>query len=67
MIQLNVQNRKRFTDSENRFMDAGRIGEGIVREFGMDRYTLLYLKCKTNKDILYSIGKTLLNVMWQPG
>ena len=52
MIQLNVQNRKRFTDSENRFMDAGRIGEGIVREFGMDRYTRLYLKWITNKDLL---------------
>ena len=28
--------------------------EGIVREFGMDRYTLLYLKWITNKDLLYS-------------
>ena len=58
MIQLNVQNRKRFTDSENRFMDAGRIGEGIVRESGMDRYTLLYLKWITNKDLLYSTGNS---------
>ena len=58
MIQLNVQNRKRFTDSENRFMDAGRRGEGIVRESGMDRYTLLYLKWITNKDLLYSTGNS---------
>ena len=29
-------------------------GEGIVREFGMDRYTLPYLKGITNKDLLYS-------------
>ena len=29
-------------------------GEGIVREIGMDMYTLLYLKWITNKDILYS-------------
>jgi hypothetical protein len=29
-------------------------GEGIVREFGMDMYTVLYLKCITNKDLLYS-------------
>ena len=70
---MNLQNRKRLTDLENELMVAGvqaegqGWGEGIVREFGMDRYTLLYLKCKTNKDILYSIGKTLLNVMWQPG
>ena len=29
--------------------------EGIVREFGMDMHTLLYLKWITNKDLLYSI------------
>ena len=34
-------------------MVAGR--EGIVREFGMDMYTLLYLKCVTYKDLLYLI------------
>ena len=26
----------------------------MVREFGMDVYTLLYLKWITNKDLLYS-------------
>ena len=34
------------------------MGEGIVREFGMDRYTLLYLKRMTNKDLLYSTGNS---------
>ena len=29
-------------------------GKGIVREFGMDMYTLLYWKWITNKDLLYS-------------
>ena len=29
-------------------------GEGIVRELGMDMYTLLYYKWITNKDLLYS-------------
>ena len=29
-------------------------GEGIVREFGMDMHTLLYLKRITNKDLLYN-------------
>ena len=33
-------------------------GEGIVREFGIDMYTLLYLKCITNKDLLYSTGNS---------
>ena len=32
----------------------GRMGKGIIREPGMDRYTLLYLKQITNKDLLYS-------------
>ena len=31
--------------------EEGR-GEGIVREFGMGMDTLLYLKWKTNKDLL---------------
>ena len=32
--------------------------EGIVREFGMVMYTLLYLKWITNKDLLYSTGNS---------
>ena len=32
--------------------------EGIVREFGVDVYTLLYLKWITNKDQLYSTENT---------
>ena len=34
----------------------GRMGKGIAREFGMDMYTLLYLKWITNKALLYSTG-----------
>ena len=34
-------------------------GEGIVTEFGVDVYTLLYLKWITNKDLLYSTGHSL--------
>ena len=30
------------------------LGEGIVKEFGMDMFTLLYYKWITNKDLLYS-------------
>ena len=30
-------------------------GEGIGREFGMDMYTLLYLKWITSKDLLHNI------------
>ena len=32
----------------------GRVGRRIVREFGMDMYTLLYLKWITDKILLYS-------------
>ena len=44
-------------DLEDKLMVAG--GKGwrrgqLVREFGMDTYTLLYLKWITNKDLLYS-------------
>ena len=31
---------------------------GIVRESGMDMYTLLYLKWITNKYLLYSTGNS---------
>ena len=31
-----------------------RLGEGIGREFGVEMYTLLYLKWIANKDLLYS-------------
>ena len=34
------------------------MGEVPVKEFGMDMYTLLYLKCITNKDLLYSTGNS---------
>ena len=33
-------------------------GKGIVREFGIDRYTLLYLKWIMSKDLLYSTGNS---------
>ena len=32
--------------------------EEMVREFGMDMYTLLHLSNITNKDLLYSTGKS---------
>ena len=35
-------------------------GKGIVREFGMDMYTLLYLKWITSKNLLYSTWNSAL-------
>ena len=65
---MNLQNRNRLTDLENQFMVIRREGwrEGMVREFGMDMYTLLYLKWSANKDLYIGHGP-LLNFMWQPG
>ena len=56
MIQMSLRNnRKRATDLENELMvTRGRMGEGIVRKFGMDTDTLLYLKGIATKDLLYS-------------
>ena len=42
--------RKRFTGLENKQRGRGW-GGGIVTEFGMDMYTLLYLKWATSKDL----------------
>ena len=33
-------------------------GGGINWEIGIDIYTLLYIKSKTNKDLLYSTGNS---------
>ena len=44
------------TDLKNELMvvRGEEQGEGIVREFEINMYTLLYLKWVTNKDLLYS-------------
>ena len=49
-----MQKRNRLTDLENELMVARRKdrGEGIVREFGMNVYTMRYLKWITNRDLL---------------
>ena len=44
---------------ENDLMVARKKGwRGKDRESGMDRYTLLYLKWITNKDLLHSSGNS---------
>ena len=74
---LHVESKKKWykwtyktaTDSQTMRMSfivaGGWMGEGIVREFGVDMYTLLYLKWITNK-VCIAHG-ALLNVMWQLG
>ena len=52
MIQMNLQNRKRLTDLENKLTVAG--GKGIVGNFGKVMYTLLYSKWITSQGLLHS-------------
>ena len=66
MIQMNLQNRHRLHGLREATCGywgwgwgwGGGRGEGIVREFGMDMDTLLYLKQIINKDLLYSTGNS---------
>ena len=55
-----LQNRNRLTDLENELMVTRGEGSGggVDWEFGIDMYTLLYLKEITNKDLLYSTGNS---------
>jgi len=46
MIQMNIFTKQKQTHrlrGPAYSNQGGRLGEGIVREFGMDMYTLLYL------------------------
>ena len=43
----------------NLWLLAERLGIGIDWEFGMDLYTLLYLKQITKKDLRYSTGNSV--------
>ena len=43
----------------NLWLLTGRLGIGIDWEFGMDLYTLLYLKQITKKDLRYSTGNSV--------
>ena len=57
--KLNLPNRNRLSLKRMKlWLPGGRMGERIVREFGLDRYTQLYVKWITNKDLLYSTGNS---------
>ena len=56
---MNLYTKQKHTGLENKFMVTGAgQGGGIDWEFGIDMYTLLYLKQITNKDLLYSTGNS---------
>ena len=66
MIQVNLFSKQKQTHRLRKqikdYQGGHGGGGGIVREFGIDMYTLLYLKCITN---CVAQG-TLLNIMQQP-
>ena len=44
------------TQKTNLWLPKGKSKDGINQEFGINKYTLLYIKYITNKDVLYSTG-----------
>ena len=61
MIQMNLFTKQKQTHrlrEPTYGYGGGGWGEGIVREIGIDMYTLLHLKWITNKDLLYSTGNS---------
>ena len=57
---------KTKTDPHRLRQGALLVGGWIVREFGMDMYTLLYLNEQSIRTYCIACG-TLFNVTWQPG
>ena len=53
MVEMNLQNRNRLANVENKLMISKAEGweRGIVRESGIDMYTLLHLKWTTSQDL----------------
>ena len=61
MLLMNLLTKQKQTQDlkkEHMVTSMEGYGEGIVREFGMDMYTLLYLKLITSKNLLYSTGNS---------
>ena len=61
MVQVNLFTKQKQTHRLREQLMVTReegLGGGIVREFGIDIYTLLYLKWITNKDLLHSTGNS---------
>ena len=59
MIQMNLFIKQKQTHRHRKKIygyQRGKGGGGINWEFGINRYTLLYIKQVNNKDLLYSTG-----------
>ena len=71
MIQMNLLTKQKETHRLRQqtygSWVAKRMRGRAVREFGMDMYTLPYLKWVSNNGLLYTAHGTLPSVTWQPG
>ena len=56
----NELTKQRLVDLANFWLPGGRMGNRIIKEFGVDMYILLNLKWITNKDLL------LIYTTWNP-
>ena len=58
MIEMNLLTKQKHSQTQELTVTRGKNEERgqIDWEFGIDRYTLVYLKWITNKDLLYSTG-----------
>ena len=61
LIQMNLYTNQKQTHRLREEISGCRVegwGEEIIREFGMDMDTLLYLTWRTSKDLLSSTGNS---------
>ena len=60
VIQMNLLTKQKQTHRLRRslWLPAGRMGQGIVRELGMDMYKQLHLTWTPNRDLPYSTGNS---------
>ena len=56
----NKLTKQRLVDLVNLWLPGGRMGNRLIKEFGVDMYILLNLKWITNKDLL------LIYTTWNP-
>ena len=56
--QLISKQKQTHRQRMNLFLPGGRMGDRMFREFGINKYSLLYLKWITNKNLLYSTGNS---------
>ena len=60
MIEMNLLAKRKQIHGLSELVVARREGwgGGMIREFGTDVYTVLYLKWMANGDLLYSTGNS---------